>query len=209
MKITSHCQGQPQSCLFHISILNIFYLIRFPVGWGKLPFLITSCYPRFPSPHPQYIFCHACLLFCVKRLCMPGGRLNVTKKKKKGQKNPTWKQNCGREAKTLDYVTVTNQWVFLRNISLIIFPPLDVIIQLKLVFQEQTSFYVTMFYTDSSSLCLNYLREQIAAKCTSDGPSPASSIFLARGKLQKHPVFCCCLDVIVNNAQCPQDLASR
>lgn len=67
-----------------------------------------------------------------------------------------------------------------KNISLILFPSLDVIIQLKLVFQELTSFYVTMFYTDSSSsLCLNYLREQIAAKCTSDGPSPASSVFLA------------------------------
>jgi len=120
-----------------------------------------------------------------------------------------WKQNCGQEAKTPDYVPVTNQCVFLKNISLIISSPLDVITQLKLVFQEQTSFYVTMFYTDSSSLCLNYLREQIAAKCTSDGPSPASTALLARGKLQKHPVCCCCLDVIVHSAQCPQDLAFR
>lgn len=40
----------------------------------KAAFLLTSCYPRLPSPHPQYVFCHACLLFCVKRLCVPGGR---------------------------------------------------------------------------------------------------------------------------------------
>lgn len=80
LKITSHCQGQPQSCLFPISSLNIFYLIRFADGWGKLPFFLTSCSPRFPSPHPQYIFCHACLLFLCKKLCMPGERINVTPK---------------------------------------------------------------------------------------------------------------------------------
>lgn len=31
-QITSHCQGQRRSCLLPISILNIFYLIRFPGG---------------------------------------------------------------------------------------------------------------------------------------------------------------------------------
>lgn len=31
-QITSHRQGQRRSCLLPISILNIFYLIRFPVG---------------------------------------------------------------------------------------------------------------------------------------------------------------------------------
>lgn len=109
-------------------------------------------------------------------------------------------------SKTLDCVTVTNQWVFFKNISLILFSSLDIIIQLKFGFQELTPFYATLFYRDSSSsLCLNYLREQIAAKCTSDGPSPASSVFLAWGKLQKHSVFCCCMDATVNNAQCPQD----
>ena len=101
-QITSHCQGQPQSYLFPITILNIFYLIRFPVGWGKLPFLITSCYPRFPSPHPQYIFCHACLLFCVKRLCMPGGRLNVSRGKKKHTKKiPHENRTVGKRPRLL------------------------------------------------------------------------------------------------------------
>lgn len=104
---------------------------------------------------------------------------NVGKKVKKKFKNKPQKQNCGQEAKIPDYVPVTNQWVLLKKHFSHYFFSSGCNNTTQISFPGADFFYVTMFYTDSSSLCLNYLREQIAAKCTSDGPSPASTVLLA------------------------------